>query len=63
MPITNVIVNGTFDQGSTGWSVVDPETHHVEGSYLGNGSTNHVAEMDGHSGQTTVCLLYTSRCV
>jgi len=55
MPLpTNVIVNGTFDSGNAGWSGNDLETNHSEGAYLGNGSSNRVAEMDGHSGQTTV---------
>jgi hypothetical protein len=51
---TNVIINGTFDQGSTGWSGNDLETSHTEGAYLGNNSSNRVAEMDGQRGQTTV---------
>lgn len=54
MPVTNVIVNGGFDQGSTGWSGTDIETKHTENAYLGNGSSNRVAEMDGYSGYTTV---------
>lgn len=52
---TNLIVNGTFNAGSTGWTGTDMETSYNEGgAYLGNGSSNRVAEMDGHSGQTTV---------
>lgn len=55
MPLpTNVIVNGTFDSGNAGWSGNDLETNYSEGAYLGNGSSNRVAEMDGQSGQTTV---------
>lgn len=54
MPVTNLIVNGTFDQGSTGWSGTDLETGYNEGTYLGNGSPNRVAEMDGASNQITV---------
>ncbi len=54
MPPTNVILNGTFDSGSANWSGTDLETNHPENAYLGNGSSNNVAEMDGHSGQTTV---------
>lgn len=53
-PPTNLIVNGTFDAGDVGWSGNDIETNHSEGAYLGNGSSNRVAEMDGLSGQTTV---------
>lgn len=51
---TNLIVNGTFNSGSSGWSGNDLETNHREGAYLGNGSRNRVAEMDGRSGRTTV---------
>ncbi|WP_370230802.1 Hint domain-containing protein [Cognatishimia sp.] len=51
---TNLIVNGTFDQGDKGWSGTDLETNHTENAYLGNGSANRVAEMDGQRGQTTV---------
>lgn len=47
-------MNGTFDAGNTGWSGTDLETGNTEDAYLGNGSTNSVAEMDGFSGQTTV---------
>lgn len=54
MPVTNLIVNGTFNSGSTGWSGVDLETNYRESAYLGNGSNNRVAEMDGRSGMTTV---------
>ncbi|WP_406645142.1 Hint domain-containing protein [Aliisedimentitalea scapharcae] len=51
---TNLIVNGTFNSGSTGWSGTDLETSYRESAYLGNGSSNRVAEMDGRSGQVTV---------
>lgn len=54
MAPTNLIVNGTFDAGSTGFTGTDMETEFSEDAYLGNGSTNAVAEMDGTSGQTTV---------
>ncbi|CUH50892.1 Hint domain-containing protein [Shimia marina] len=54
MPPINLILNGTFDQGSTHWSGSDLETNHREGAYLGNGSRNRVAEIDGRRGQTTV---------
>lgn len=50
----NVIVNGSFTLGNTGWSGTDLETNYAEKAYLGNGSTNAVAELDGHTGQTTV---------
>ena len=54
MPMTNGIVNGTFGAGNGGWTGTDLETNYSETAYLGNGSGNHVAEMDGHSGQITV---------
>jgi hypothetical protein len=55
MPLpTNIIINGTFDLTSVGWSGTDIETTYTEGAYLGNGSTNRVAELDGNSGRTTV---------
>lgn len=54
MPPTELIVNGTFDAGAANWSGNDIEDTNLESSYLGNGSSNIVAEMDGQSGQTTV---------
>ncbi|MBE1284866.1 MAG: hemolysin [Rhodobacteraceae bacterium] len=51
---TNLIVNGTFSAGSFGWGGTDLETNYRESAYLGNGSSNRVAEMDGRSGFTTV---------
>ncbi len=55
MPITNLIMNGDFNLGNTGWSGTDMETSYNEHTYLGNGNTgNHVAEMDGNSNQITV---------
>jgi hypothetical protein len=53
-PPTNIIVNGTFDLQSVGWSGTDIETNFTENAYLGNGATNRVAELDGNAGQTTV---------
>lgn len=53
MAPTNLIVNGTFDDGNSGWSGNDLETNHRESAYLRNGSNNRVAEMDGKRGQTT----------
>lgn len=50
---TNLIVNGTFNAGNFGWSGNDLETNHRESAYLGNGSNNRVAEMDGRRGQIT----------
>ena len=50
----NLISNGDFSSGSTGWSGTDLETTFTEGAYLPNGSTNAVAETDGNTGQTTV---------
>jgi Hint domain len=54
MPTTNIIVNGDFNGGNTGWSGTDLETNHKEAAYLGNGSPNRVAEMDGFAKQITV---------
>ena len=54
MPTTNLIVNGTFDSGAANWTGTDIEANNAESAYLGNGSSNRVAEMDGNSGQTTV---------
>ncbi|MTI01839.1 Hint domain-containing protein [Roseibium sp. RKSG952] len=54
MPPTNVIINGDFNNGSANWSGTDIEANYTEGAYLGNGSSNRVAEIDGNSGQTTV---------
>lgn len=54
MPQSNIIVNGSFDLGNTGWSGTDLETSYNEGAYLGNGSSNRVAEMDGFGNQTTM---------
>ncbi|WP_281972803.1 Hint domain-containing protein [Ruegeria faecimaris] len=54
MAPTNVIVNGTFNSGSANWSGTDIEADHTEGAYLGNGSSNRVAEMDGNASQVTV---------
>ena len=39
MPITNLIVNGDFNLGNTGWSGTDMETSYNEHTYLGNGNT------------------------
>lgn len=54
MAPTNIIVNGTFDLGNTGWGGTDLETNFPENAYLGNGSTNRVAELDARTGLTTV---------
>ena len=54
MARTNLIVNGTFDAQSSGWSGTDIEAYHDEFRYLDNSSNNNVAEMYGHAGQTTV---------
>ncbi len=54
MAPTNLIINGDFSGQSTGWTGTDLETTYSEDAYLKNGSTNAVAEMDGHGGQTTV---------
>ena len=53
MSKTEAIVNGNFNAGSAGWTGNDMETNHKESAYLGNGSHNRVAEMDGRSGQRT----------
>ncbi|CUH84553.1 Hint domain-containing protein [Thalassovita mediterranea] len=54
MPPINLIVNGTFDAGATGWSGTDIEATYRETAYLGNGSLNRVAEVDGRRNQITV---------
>ena len=54
MPKTNIIKNGSFDQGNSSWSGSDLETNYTEDAYLGNKSRNRVAEMDGRSKATTV---------
>lgn len=54
MPPTNLILNGTFDDGNDNWSGSDLETHHSEGAYLRNGSSNRVAELDGVRNKQTV---------
>lgn len=61
-PPINVILNGDFENYFSHWGGNDNEIgsfaggtpHWTENTYLGNGSTNTVAEIDGHSGQTTV---------
>jgi len=53
MPLSNVIVNGSFSLGNAGWTGTDLETNFAENAYLGNGSGNAVAEMDGNAGPTT----------
>lgn len=51
--VTANITNGNFETGGlAGWSGWDNETG-TENTYLGNGSTNVVTEMDRVSGQTT----------
>ena len=47
-------MNGSFNLGSTGWSGTDLETSYTENAYLGNGSNNRVAEVDGNNSQITV---------
>jgi len=54
MTQSNIIVNGSFNLGNDRWVGTDIETSYTETDYLGNGSANRVAEMDGYSGQTTV---------
>jgi hypothetical protein len=51
---TDAIVNGTFLLGNVGWSGTDLETNNPESAFLGNGSSNKVAEMDGRRGFRTV---------
>lgn len=53
-PPTNIIQNGTFDLQGMFWGGTDIETTFTEGAYLGNGSQNRVAEIDGNVGQRTV---------
>ncbi len=59
MPITNVIINGSFDidEGDAGfaWTGNDLETENSEGTYVSGGdASDSVAEMDGNAGQITV---------
>ena len=49
-----LITNGGFDDGTAGWNGNDIEATYNEGDYLGNGSNNRVAEMDGFRDQVTV---------
>ena len=53
-PQTELIINGNFENGSTGWTGTDLEIGHTENTYLGNGGTSRVSEVDGAAGQTTV---------
>ncbi len=53
MPPSNVIFNGNFNLGGTGWNGTDTEFN-PESAYLGNGSNNTVSEIDGRRGQVTV---------
>jgi len=53
MAPTNLIINGDFENGGTGWSGTDVEFN-PESAFLGNGSSNTVSEIDGNAGQTTV---------
>ncbi len=61
-PPINVILNGDFENYFSHWGGNDNEIGSfaggtptwTENTYLGNGSANTVAEIDGHSGQTTV---------
>ena len=48
------IQNGNFDDGDAHWSGNDVEASYRETDYFHNGSQNREAELDGHSGQTTV---------
>ena len=54
MPQYDIILNGDFSNFAANWSGNDIEATYSEGAYLGNGSSNAVSEIDGHSGQTTV---------
>lgn len=66
MPLNNLIINGNFENQFDNWtgggntdneigSFEGGTPHWTEDTYLHNGNTgNTVAEMDGHSGQTTV---------
>jgi hypothetical protein len=54
LPLSNIIQNGSFDQGNEHWSGIDIETSFPEDAYLYNGSKNAVAEIDGAADATTV---------
>ncbi|SEM52367.1 Hemolysin-type calcium-binding repeat-containing protein [Loktanella fryxellensis] len=47
------ITNGGFNGNANGWTGTDIE-YNSEATYLTNGATNGVVEMDGSAGQTTV---------
>lgn len=53
MPLTNLIVNGTFSSGSSGWNGTDIEIN-PETAYIPGNNSNRVSEIDGATGQTTV---------
>jgi hypothetical protein len=53
MPPIELIVNGGFESGLTGWTNTDGEVN-PESSYFSPGSSNRVSEVDGNTGQTTV---------
>ncbi len=53
MPLTELITNGTFSAGSSGWFGTDIEIN-PQSAYISGGSGNLVSEIDGNSSQTTV---------
>lgn len=53
MPLTELITNGTFSAGSSGWFGTDIEVN-PQSAYISGGSGNLVSEIDGNSSQTTV---------
>ena len=53
MPLTELITNGTFSAGSSGWFGTDIEIN-PQSAYISGGSSNRVSEIDGRAGQTTV---------
>ncbi|SFR37058.1 Hint domain-containing protein [Yoonia tamlensis] len=58
MGTTNIIINGSFDNGAANWNDNgagnDIEASHTENTYQGNGSTDRVSEVNGSGGQITV---------
>lgn len=55
MPVTNLIINGTFSSGAANWTANDIEAGNAESAYLtGGSSTNRVLEIDAGAGLISV---------
>jgi len=53
MPLTELIANGTFSAGSSGWSGTDIEIN-PETAYISGNPSNRVSEIDGRDDRITV---------